>query len=417
MSIEQKNGIYYAVIPYTDSGKQKHKWVRSGTSIKEAEKLERKLRAEYERGEITFGKKMTVRAFCDEWLALQITPKKAPATVTNYTGHLNNICKSIGTIDLAKLTARDIEKHYLSEANRGLSPTSIECQHATLRQALNAAVSWRLIIKNPAAEILSPPKRNKPKNAVYTPEQVQELLNAAQGTEMYLPAMLGFLVGLRRGEICGLRMQDIDLKNKSANIRHALDRMKIEDAEKMKKEEKVVWFGRPAKGGKTVLALGPLKTDSSEGFVPLPDLVVAAIKAEIVEKKKQKLKFGTAYKDFDFLWTTDDGNPQDPDHLYHAFQLLITTHNAEVQNNEKLKEADKLKKTLPMIRPHDMRHTHATLLLRKKIDIKIVSKKIRHKRASFTQDYYQHVADDMQSDTAIAMDELFTTKKSKKRAK
>ena len=273
MSVEKKNNIYYAVIPYTECGKKKHKWVWSGTSLKDAEKLERQLRTDYDRGEITFGKKMTVRAFCDEWLALQITPKKSPATVANYTGHLNNVCKTIGSMDLAKLTAHDIEKHYLAEANRGLAPTSIECQHATLRQALSAAVSWRLIVKNPAAEILSPPKRNKPKNAVYTPDQVQELLNSAQGTEMYLPALLGFLVGLRRGEICGLRMQDIDLKNKSANIRHALDRMKLENAEKLKKEEKVVWFGRAAKGGKTVLALGPLKTDASEGYVPLPDLV------------------------------------------------------------------------------------------------------------------------------------------------
>jgi len=64
-----------------------------------------------------------------------------------------------------------------------------------------------------------------------------------------------------------------------------------------------------------------------------------------------------------------------------------------------------------------MRHTHATLLLRKKIDIKIVSKKIRHKRASFTQDYYQHVANDMQNETATAMDELFTVGKAKKPTK
>ena len=70
-----------------------------------------------------------------------------------------------------------------------------------------------------------------------------------------------------------------------------------------------------------------------------------------------------------------------------------------------------------MIRPHDMRHTHATLLLRKKIDTKIVSKKLRHKRASFTQDYYQHVANDMQSETASAMDEVFTIKKPKKPGK
>ena len=243
------------------------------------------------------------------------------------------------------------------------------------------------------------------------------LLDSAIGTEMYIPTLFGFTVGLRRGEICGLRLQDIDLKNKFASITHSLDRMKLADAERLKKENKVVWFGRPAKKGGTVLALGPLKTDASEGYVPLPDLAIEAIKKEILEKKKQKLKLGKSYKALGFLWSTDDGLPQDPDHLYHGFQLLIKNHNKKIAADEKLTKKQKEEQTLPMIRPHDMRHTHATLLLRKKIDIKIVSQKLRHKRSSFTQDYYQHVQDDMQSETATAMDELFTAKGAKKPVK
>ena len=234
---------------------------------------------------------------------------------------------------------------------------------------------------------------------------------------MYLPAALGFLVGLRRGEICALRFQDIDLESKSACIRHSLDRMKKADAEKLFDEGKITWFGRAAKKGDSVLVLGPLKTDSSEGYVPLPDIVVNAIKEEQKIKKRQKLKFGMSYKDNDFLWTTDDGNPQDPDHLYHGFKLLISNYNAKIAADEELTDEQKAELTLPTIRPHDMRHTHATLLLRSKIDIKIVSKKIRHKRASFTADYYQHVSNDMQNETATAMDALFTAGKAKNQAK
>ena len=416
MSIQQKNGVWYAVIMYMDGSKKRYKWVKAA-SEKDAAKLERSLRTDLSRGEVTFGRKTDFKTFSEEWLNLKIRGKKRPSTAENYAQHMKAICRSIGSIELSKLTAKHIEEHYLGEKKRGLSDTSIECQHATLRQALAAAVSWRLISKNPAAEILDPPKRNKPKNAAYNPQQVQFLLDEAHDTEMYIPAALGFLVGLRRGEICALRFQDIDLESKSACIRHSLDRMKKADAEKLFDEGKITWFGRASKKGDSVLVLGPLKTDSSEGYVPLPDIVVNAIKEEQKAKKRQKLKFGVSYKDNDFLWTTDDGNPQDPDHLYHGFKLLISNYNAKIAADKELTEEQKAELALPMIRPHDMRHTHATLLLRSKIDIKIVSKKIRHKRASFTADYYQHVSNDMQNETATAMDALFTAGKAKKPAK
>lgn len=417
MSVQKKNDIYYAVVMYKEAGEKKYKWIKSGKSFRDAQALDRQLRTDMDRGEIVFSKKTTVKAFCDEWMEIKIKPTKSPATVANYTCYLNNIYTSIGDTELSKLSAKDLEQHYVKEKERGLSGTSVQCQHAVVRQALEAARAWRLITKNPALDVIDPPSRNKPKYAVYTPEQAQILLDAALGTEMYIPTVLGFTVGLRRGEICGLRLQDIDLKNKCAKITHSLDRMKLSDAERLEKENKVVWYGRPAKKGGTVLALGPLKTDASEGYVPLPDIVITAIKKEILEKKKQMLKFGKSYKKLDFLWSTDDGLPQDPDHLYHGFQLMIETHNKKIAADEKLTKAQKAEQTLPMIRPHDMRHTHATLLLRKKIDIKIVSQKLRHKRASFTQDYYQHVQDDMQSETASAMDELFTAKGAKKPVK
>jgi integrase len=63
------------------------------------------------------------------------------------------------------------------------------------------------------------------------------------------------------------------------------------------------------------------------------------------------------------------------------------------------------------IRFHDLQHTHATLLLRKNVDIKIVSQKLRHKKSSFTADVYQHVQKDMQLETADAMDAMLGEKK------
>ena len=93
---------------------------------------------------------------------------------------------------------------------------------------------------------------------------------------MELPAFLGFLCGLRRGEICGLRIDDIYLDDAHAFIRHSLDRMDKEEAVKLKEKGDVVWYGCESKNGESVLALGPVKTEESMAFIPLPDRVMGS---------------------------------------------------------------------------------------------------------------------------------------------
>ena len=394
----------------TKKAKKKYKWTKSGTSKREALKLERQMLTDISRGQLVISDKMIVKDFLNKWMDTTIKPYKRPATIINYENQIKNLISAFGDVTLDKLNALTIQEHYNAEAIRGLKSTSIQYQHAVLKQALDKAVAWRIITNNPC-DVVDAPKRNKPKNAVYTPEQAQIFLDTAQDTNLYLPLLLGFLCGLRRGEICGLRSSDIDKLRKAALITHSLDRMNKEDAEKLLKEEKIAWFGCENKKGTSVLALGPVKTDDSEGYIPLSSLVMDALELEEQKQKINKTEFGDAYQKNDFVWSWEDGRPHDPDYLYHAFKKLIIKHNDATMNNEELTDEEKEANLLPHIRLHDMRHTHATLLLREKIDIKIVSKKLRHKRASFTSDYYQHVQDDMQNETATAMDTMFTNKK------
>jgi len=411
LSIQQKGDIYYVVIMYHDAqGKKKYKWIRSGKSIREAQKLERQLLTDVSRGQLVISDKITVKNFLTRWMDASIKPSKRPATIANYENQIKNINRSFGDTTLEKLNALTIQEHYNAEAKRGLKPTSIHYQHAVLKQALDKAVAWRFLTNNPC-HVVDPPKRNKPKNAVYTPEQTQALLDVAQDTDLYLPLLLGFLCGLRRGEICGLRTFDIDVNKKSAHITHSLDRMDKEDAIRLLKKGDIVWFGCKDENSTSVLALGPVKTDDSEGYIPLSSLVMEAIKLEEETQDIHRLKFGVAYQENNFVWAWDDGSPHDPDYFYHRFRKLIKYYNDTILKNDELTDEEKAATLLPVIRLHDMRHTHATLLLREKIDIKIVSKKLRHKRASFTSDYYQHVQNDMQNETATAMDNLFTNNK------
>lgn len=413
MSIQQKGDVYYVVLPYRDSkGKKKYKWYKSGKSIKAAQKMERQLLTDIDRGQYVITDKMILSEFLDRWIDTVIKPNKRPSTTINYQAQVKNLKRTLGSITLDKLNALTIQEHYNSEYERGLKPTSVQYQHAVLKQALDKAVAWQFIMKNPC-DLVDAPKRNKPKNAVFTPEQVQTLLDVSKSTSLYLPLLLGFLCGLRRGEICGLRWQDINLKEKSAFIQHSLDRMDRNSAILEEKKGHVVWWMDEGEDKKSVLALGPVKTDESQGYIPLPGIVIAALRLESLRQKKNKLALGEAYNKYGFVWAWEDGKAHDPDYLYHAYQKKIKSYNKSVDCNDEIPEKEKEQHKLPLIRVHDMRHTHATLLLRKKIDIKIVSKKIRHKRSSFTADYYQHVQNDMQDETATAMDELFNKKKSK----
>jgi len=120
--------------------------------------------------------------------------------------------------------------------------------------------------------------------------------------------------------------------------------------------------------------------------------VVHILRVERTQEKRLQLEYGAAYKELDFVWCHPPRIPYDPDHLYKHFIKLLETNE------------------MPIIRFHDLRHTHATLLLRSKVNIKGVSKNLRHTKASFTQNTYQHVENDMLQETADIMDKLFKKK-------
>jgi len=424
MSIQKKGDIYYVVLMYYDEkGKKKYKWHKSGTSSKEAEKLERSLRTDIDRGVLILSNKTTLKDYLNKWIDVAIRPERRPSTVANYESHIKNIVKGLGSVDLAKLTPIKIQEYLNSELKRPIqskskppeelkrkkkavkensdeskakkqklvSPTTVRAQYSLLSDALGRAVKWGIIAKNPC-EAVDPPQKNKAHANAYTPEEADLLIKAIEDTHVKLPVLLGLLCGLRRGEVCGLRWEDIDLDKKTANIRHSLDRMTKASAIELEKKDIIVWWGCESKDNKSVLALGPVKTDESESDIPLPGLLIPVLKSEKLAQKKNKLELGQAYNDTGFVWCWEDGSPHDPDYLYHEFIKLLERYG------------------LRKIRFHDLRHTHATLLLRQKVDIKIVSKKLRHTKASFTADVYQHVQEDMLRDTADAMDELFKTK-------
>ena len=311
--------------------------------------------------------KMTISDLLDRWLEYQKS-RVRDSTWQCYNWTLKRIKTDLGELLLEDLAPLDIEDFLLTLRASKLSPTSIRYHYNVLSEALTRAVRWRLIAVNPALAV-DPPKKAHFEAKVLNDAELNTLLQAAQGTFLYLPIVLAATCGMRRGETCGLRWEDVDFNHSVIYVRHTLD-----------------WIG-----GK--LDLHPVKTARSERNVKLAQITVEALKKEKVRQAADKLKNGELYEDRGYCWAWDDGRPYDPDYLYKKFRLL-------------LKEAK-----LPAVRFHDLRHSHATSLLASGVPVKIISERLGHTSVAFTQDIYSHVLPNMQQQAADTVDRLFPADK------
>lgn len=140
------------------------------------------------------------------------------------------------------------------------------------------------------------------------------------------------------------------------------------------------------KGGGTV-ALGSTKTGAGR-TIALDEATVAALREHRKQQLEDRMACGTGWEDSGLVFTMEDGHWIDPDGMTQRFDR----HNREAE--------------LPRIRLHDLRHTHATLLLRAGVHPKVVQERLGHSSISTTLDTYSHAIPSMQADAADLVAEL-----------
>ena len=188
-------------------------------------------------------------------------------------------------------------------------------------------------------------------------------LECARSTYLYMPILIAATTGMRRGEVLGLRWSDLDLDTGMASVRQTLESTKAG-----------LIFKQP-------------KTARSRRRLSLLTMTVQALRAHRTEQNKARLALGPAYEDHGLVCARADGRPINPRQLSKDFLSL-------------LRRAD----GLPRIRFHDLRHTHATQLLRQDVHPKIVSERLGHATIAITLDTYSHVMPGMQEDAALRLD-------------
>jgi len=269
---------------------------------------------------------------------------------------------------LQKLSAPMVNALYADmqlpeEGRQVLKPTTVRRVHATLHKSLSDAVRWQLVSRNVAAAA-DPPRASRPRTRVWTPEQLHRFLDLAADSPLYVLWLFYAFTGVRRGEALGLRWEDVDLVEGRAAITQAV--VPVDHA---------LVFSEP-------------KTDKGRRAVDLDEMTVAALKKHRRQQLEQRMAMGSAYVDQDLVFARSDGSPIHPEYVSRTFSKLVG------------------KLGLPAIRLHDLRHTHATLLLIAGVATRVVGDGLGHSATAVTSDLHQHVISDLGADAAARVADL-----------
>lgn len=294
----------------------------------------------------------TFAQWLDYWYKDIILPQIEETTAYGYRGMIENYLKpQLGEIRLQKLTARDIQQYYTwLMGEKELSPNTVIKHHNLLTNTLNAAERQEYITKNPMRAV-SPPKKRQREAKFYTPEQLGILLDRAVGTRLELPVFICAYLGLRRGELCGLRWSDVDLEHQTITIENTR-----------------------TQAGKKEIEKGT-KTASSTRTLYLPDTLCDMLKAAKEHQQACRAEYKNAYDDNDYVVVMEDGRPFRPNYLSELFGKFLADND------------------LPKIVLHELRHTFASLSNQAGIPAYNIGKALGHSTPATTQKIYTHLLD------------------------
>ena len=274
----------------------------------------------------------------------------------------------LGGLALAKLQPAHISQAYakaLASGRRdgkgGLSARTVTHMHRVLREALQQALAWQLLARNPA-DAVKPPKVERKQLSTYDIQQTAELLEGFRGNRMFIPTVLAGLCGLRRGEIAALQWKHVDI-----------ERRQIAVAQSAEQTRAGVRYKPPKSGRARTVAIS--------------DTVTAELRTHRVAQAECLLSLGVRLSEDTFVVAQADGSPLQPNSLSHEWVRQIR------------------KIGLPRIRYHDLRHAHATHLLLSGVHPKVASERVGHSKVGITLDLYSHVLPGMQEDAAARVDD------------
>ena len=341
---------------------------------KDAQRRLHELLLSLEQGTYVKPSRLTVAQFLEEWLRDYVKLNCSPRTKASYEMIVRcHLTPRLGSIPLSQLEPRQLQTFYSQQRERGrvdgkgpLSLCTVRYCHSLLSEALGYAVKMGLLSRN-VAQATEAPRPGHKVMPTLALEDIPRFLEAAQETPYYTLFYLLLHTGLRRGEALALRWKSIDFGLPSLGVSASLS-----VTETLYKLNGTCMIKEP-------------KTSRSRRRIALPPSLVLVLRQYRAEQEAQR---GGPLTDEDFAFAHLDGTPLDPSTVSHAFNKVIRRAG------------------LPHIRLHDLRHTHASLLLQAGTHPKVVQERLGHSSIRVTLDTYSHVVGGLQEVAAQRFDDL-----------
>ena len=281
--------------------------------------------------------RMTLGEHLDLFLSNYAEINLRPRTVQGYESIIRvHLKPHLGYIPLTRLSALDIQGYYAMHLRSGLSALTVRHHHRLLHRALEVAIDWGLLERNPATRIRLPAPAKSPARML-SPDEARQLLVACRPTAYHLPIHLALYTGLRLGEVLGLCWDNVDLSGRMIAVRKTLNRVRGRG---------LVW-GEP-------------KSKGSQRIIAVSDVTGLLLRAAHEHSQSGQ------------VCARDNGDLMTPDNLSHGFRSIAKRCGIQA-------------------RFHDLRHTHASLLLGEGTPMHIVRSRLGHQSISTTVDIYGHV--------------------------
>jgi integrase len=384
---------------------------------------------------------VTVTELYTRWLEFRATNRKLKATTVRDYGYIfkQYIAPHVGAIRVAHLEPLHLEQMQTNLAKADIGPRTILHARGLLSSALKQAMRWGLVARN-VAELVDAPRAAKVNRKTWTPEQARAFLDAARGERLYALFHLGLVTGMRRGELLGLRWQDLELSlehqrtgtvgvnkrtvrgrgvqwnevlvgsrigfgsqqperintwfeilevnkqtltlDSSAGTHPTGTKYVIETHQGNLRVENTVAFI-----GATVVQQTP-KTEASKRQINLDPFTVRALLERREASDFERRAAGAKWQEYDLVFGSSVGTP-----VWESSLRRVKTRIATLAN-------------VPDLSVHAVRYTYTSLAVLRGLDIKVVSERLGHSTTRMTQDVYQQVYNQQRRGAALSSDQL-----------
>jgi integrase len=366
---KEKNGTYYFVLEAgrDADGNRKRIKRRGFKKISEAKTAMAELMLDLKNGNLnSLNENMSLNQYLDYWLENYAKTNTKPKTFVEYEKIINTHIKpALGHIHLHELKSVQLQTYYKLKL-KSLSAQTVKHHHRLLSKVLNDAIGWELISNN-ATKGAKPPKPEKTVMKTLSAEQLKVLTKTAkEKTPVYSPIIHSAAhTGMRKSELVGLSWENVDFITEKVYICQTITEA----------------------NGKFYFNRIP-KNEQPRG-VKMTKELLRAMETLKEEHDHRKKILGESYNPHNLVFCNSKGNIM-----------------ASSEISRSLKKALKAAK-LPNIRFHDLRHSHATILLKKGVHPKIVSERLGHSNIQITLDLYSHVTDSIEAIAVETLNELF----------